>query len=63
MHLQRSPAEAKPGVQVKFIYGQESYERLKAAGSPIDFKMYRGLGHGVAPEEVQDIRSFIAQHI
>ena len=60
---------ARPGsslrvhLQVKYVYGQESFERLKAAGSPITFKTYRGLGHGVDPQEVQDITRFIVQHL
>lgn len=48
---------------VKYAYGQESYKRLKAAGSPIDFKTYQGLGHGVDPKEVQDITAFILKHV
>lgn len=51
------------GVQVKFVYGQESFQRLKQAGSAIDFKTYQGLGHGVDPREVQDITSFIVKHL
>ena len=50
-------------LQVKYMYGQASYERLQAAGSPINFKTYQGLGHGVDPQEVQDITRFIAQHV
>lgn len=45
------------------MYGQESYQRLKAAGSPIELKTYQGLGHGVDPQEVQDITSFLKTHL
>ena len=50
-------------LQVQYAYGQESYQRLKKAGSSIDFKTYQGLGHGVDPQEVQDITQFIAKHL
>ena len=58
-----SRASESTQLQVKYVYGQESFERLKAAGSPISFKTYRGLGHGVDPQEVQDITKFIVQHL
>lgn len=48
---------------VQYMYGQESYQRLKAAGSPIELKTYQGLGHGVDPQEVQDITSFLKTHL
>jgi len=48
---------------VQYAFGQESYQRLKQAGTSIDFKTFQGLGHGVDPREVQDITGFIAKHL
>lgn len=48
---------------VRYAYGQESLQRLKAAGAPIDFKTYHGLGHSVDPKEVEDITGFITKHV
>lgn len=50
-------------LQVQYVYGQESFQKLKSAGSPIDFKTYQGLGHGIDPQEVQDITSFLRRHL
>ena len=50
-------------MQVQYVYGQESFQKLKSAGSPIDFKTYQGLGHGIDPQEVQDITSFLSRHL
>ena len=50
-------------LQVRYVYGQESFQKLKAAGSPIEFKTYQGVGHGVDPKEVQDITSFLKKHL
>lgn len=50
-------------LQVKYVYGQESFQRLKQAGAAIDFKTYQGLGHSVDPREVQDITGFIVKHL
>ena len=50
-------------MQVRYAYGQESLQRLKAAGAPIDFKIYHGLGHSVDPKEVEDITGFITKHV
>ena len=49
--------------QVQYVYGQESYQKLKAAGCLVEFKTYQGLGHGVDPREVQDITAFLKKHL
>ena len=47
--------------QVRFEYGNESYQHLKAAGANIEFKAYPGVPHGVAPQEIEDITAFLTK--
>ena len=55
MHLQVMVDEqpcAGVYAQVKYEYGQMSYEKLKAAGADISFMPIRGMGHEVRTVQV-----------
>ena len=49
------------GMQVKYKFGQMSYDALKQAGADIELKTYVGLHHGINPTELADMVTFAAE--
>ncbi len=43
--------------------GRQSYERLEQEGLEAQFKTYAGMGHSACPQELQEIKSFIATRL
>ena len=48
---------------VAYRFGSASADALKAAGLPVTFKTYGGMGHSACPEELQDVADFLEKHI
>jgi lysophospholipase II len=48
---------------VRTEYGQQSHARLKELGIASEMKLYRGLGHGAAPEELDDLAAFLTSRL
>lgn len=48
---------------VKFSYGTDSAAALKAAGLPVTFKTYGGMGHSACQEELSDVADFLAERL
>jgi len=44
---------------VKYTWGQRTAQVLRELGFKVDFKTYKGLQHSAAPEEIDDLESFI----
>lgn len=40
-------------------FGTASADALTAAGLPVTFKTYRGMGHSATPQELQDVADFL----
>ena len=48
---------------VKYAFGTASADALKAAGVPVAFKTYRGMGHSACPAELSDVANFLAERL
>ncbi|KAG2222089.1 hypothetical protein INT45_007975 [Circinella minor] len=48
---------------VQYSYGKESASVLENLGYNIKFNTYRGLVHSASPQELQDIASFLKEHL
>lgn len=48
---------------VKYEYGKMTAEQLREWGWTIDFRTYKGLPHSAAPEELEDLESFLLKQI
>ena len=48
---------------VKPQWGQATAERLKSWGYEVDFRTYRGLTHSAAPQEVDDLETWLKARI
>ncbi|XP_062506710.1 acyl-protein thioesterase 2-like [Corticium candelabrum] len=48
---------------VPFMWGQKTAEFLSAMNPNHKFKTYRGLQHSSSPEELEEVRAFIKQHL
>ena len=46
---------------VRTQYGQQSYARLQELGVSAEMKLYRGMGHGACPEELQDLAAWMTK--
>lgn len=53
--------DADPVVQYK--WGQATASKLKEWGWEVDFNTYRGLPHSAAPEEIEDLKSYLQKRI
>ena len=50
-------------MQVKYKFGQMSYEALKEAGADIEMKTYVGLHHSINPTELLDMVTFAVDRL
>lgn len=48
---------------VKPEWGRISAEKLREEGYKVELKVYRGLEHSAAPEEIDDVEAYLNQRI
>lgn len=48
-------------MQVRYEYGQASYEKLRAAGADVYFARYAGMGHEARPGELGDFQVWLGK--
>jgi len=48
---------------VKYGFGVASADALKAAGVPVAFKTYGGMGHSACPAELSDVAAFLSERL
>jgi len=48
---------------VRYAWGQLTAEKLKGWGWDVDFKTYKNLPHSAAPQEIDDLESYLLQRI
>ncbi|WPG97712.1 Hypothetical protein R9X50_00049300 [Acrodontium crateriforme] len=48
---------------VRYVWGQQTANKLKEWGWDVTFKSYRGLPHSAAPEEIDDLEAFLNSRI
>jgi len=48
---------------VRHEFGVLSADALKAAGVPVTFKTYRGMGHSACPAELGDVADFLTERL
>lgn len=48
---------------VRYAWGQMTAEKLKGWGWSVDFRTYKNLPHSAAPQEIDDLESYLLQRI
>ncbi len=48
-------------MQVRYEYGQASYEKLRAAGANVNFAKYAGMGHEARPGELDEFQAWLGK--
>ena len=48
---------------VKYPWGKKTAEQLQEWGWKVDFKTYKGLPHSAAPEEIEDLKTYLQARI
>ena len=43
--------------------GRQSYERLQKEGVQVRFETYAGMGHSACPQELEEVKKFLAQRL
>lgn len=46
---------------VAYDYGKKTNSKLQQAGVNVEFKTYKGMAHSACPEELEEIKQFLAR--